>query len=58
MERSSHYAYILEKRLLAKKEEEQKKNVEIYDKAFFLNEEMNSLKEQLEKLDENLSESM
>jgi len=58
MERSSHYADILEKRLLTKKEEEQKKNVEIYDKAFFLNEEMNSLKEQLEKLDENLSESM
>jgi len=31
--------------------EKENKKPEIYDKAFFLNEEMNNLKEQLEKFD-------
>lgn len=55
--RSKHYAEILEDRLV-KGVNNEKKNVEkvdIYDKAFFLNEEMNSLKKQLEKIDTNLS---
>ena len=55
--RSKHYAEILEDRLV-KGVNNEKKNVEkvdIYNKAFFLNEEMNSLKKQLEKIDTNLS---
>ena len=39
------------------KENKEVKKVEIYDKAFFLNEEMNNLKGQLEKLNENMSNS-
>ena len=44
MERSKHYSDLLSERLL-KQEKEKKgvKKVEIYDKAFFLNEEMNDL---------------
>lgn len=55
--RSKHYSDLLEKRLLNIKEinEDKSKKVEIYDKAFFLNEEMNNLKIQLEKLDENIN---
>lgn len=53
LKRSKHYANDLEERLIKYKETEQNenKNVEIYDKAFFLNEEMNDLKEQLEKFE-------
>lgn len=51
--RSEKYSQILEKRLLQKDEEENKhKPVEIYDKAFFLNEEMNDVKNQLAKINE------
>ena len=58
MERSKHYSDLLSERLL-KQEKEKKgvKKVEIYDKAFFLNEEMNNLKGQLEKMNENMSNS-
>jgi hypothetical protein len=44
---------MLEERLIKYNElkENENKNIEIYDKAFFLNEEMNNLKEQLEKFD-------
>lgn len=58
MERSKHYSDLLSERLL-KQEKEKKgvKKVEIYDKAFFLNEEMNDLKGQLEKMNENMSNS-
>lgn len=58
MERSKHYSDLLSERLL--KQEKEKKDVkktEIYDKAFFLNEEMNNLKGQLEKMNENMSNS-
>lgn len=59
LERSKHYTDILEERLLKHNVEQNNKvkNVDIYDKAFFLNEEMNDLKTQLEKLDENFSSS-
>lgn len=60
LKRSRHYADILQERLLAKEnelKEEKKKNVEIYDKAFFLNEEMNDLKDQLENMGRNFSHS-
>ena len=51
--RSEKYSQILEKRLLQKDEEENThKPVEIYDKAFFLNEEMNDIKNQLAKINE------
>lgn len=55
--RSKHYADILEERLLKYNAEnnDKVKKVDIYDKAFFLNEEMNNLKTQLEKMDENFS---
>lgn len=55
--RSKHYADILEKRLLGKNGTENKNTdkVDIYDKAFFLNEEMNDLKEQLEKMNNDFS---
>ena len=58
MERSKHYSDLLSERLL-KQEKEKKgvKKVEIYDKAFFLNEEMNDLKGQLAKMNENMSNS-
>ena len=56
LKRSKHYADILQERLLANDTKTQHKaeKVDIYDKAFFLNEEMNDLKAQLEKLDNNL----
>lgn len=58
MERSKHYSNLLSERLLNnEKENKEVKKVEIYDKAFFLNEEMNNLKGQLEKLNENMSNS-
>ena len=58
MERSKHYSNLLSERLLnTEKENKEVKKVEIYDKAFFLNEEMNNLKGQLEKLNENMSNS-
>ena len=57
LKRSKHYADILEERLLKHKGEGEKntEKVDIYDKAFFLNEEMNDLKGQLEKIDNDLS---
>ena len=57
LKRSKHYADILEERLIKNKENSmnREKKVDIYDKAFFLNEEMNNLKNQLESLDNNLS---
>ena len=51
--RSKHYTDILQERLLSANKEKNAKNakkVDIYDKAFFLNEEMNDLKNQLEKI--------
>ena len=50
--RSNKYAKIMESHLLKKqrKDEESSKNIDIYDKAFFLNEEMNDIKTQLEKI--------
>ena len=58
MERSKHYSDLLSERLLKQeKEKKEAKKVEIYDKAFFLNEEMNNLKGQLEKMNENMSNS-
>jgi hypothetical protein len=60
LKRSRHYADILQERLLAKEnelKEEKKKNVDIYDKAFFLNEEMNDLKDQLENMGKNFTSS-
>jgi len=58
MERSKHYSDLLSERLLKQeKEKKEVKKVEIYDKAFFLNEEMNNLKGQLEKMNENMSNS-
>lgn len=58
LQRSKHYADILEQRLLkhdADNGENNTKKIDIYDKAFFLNEEMNNLKTQLEKIDKNFS---
>ena len=58
IERSKHYSDLLSERLLKQeKEKKEVKKVEIYDKAFFLNEEMNNLKDQLEKMNENMSNS-
>ena len=58
IKRSEHYSKLLTEKLLKQeKEKKQIKNVEIYDKAFFLNEEMNNLKGQLEKMNENISNS-
>ena len=58
IERSKHYSDLLTERLLKQeKEKKEVKTVEIYDKAFFLNEEMNNLKGQLEKMNENMSNS-
>lgn len=58
IKRSEHYSKLLTEKLLKQeKEKKQFKNVEIYDKAFFLNEEMNNLKGQLEKMNENISNS-
>ena len=56
--RSEKYSQILEKRLLQKdKEENTHKPVEIYDKAFFLNEEMNDIKNQLAKINETVTKN-
>lgn len=56
MKRSKHYSELLEKKLMGQDSDEKKtKNVDIYDKAFFLNEEMDNIKKQLEKLDEKIS---
>lgn len=58
IERSKHYSDLLSEKLLKQeKEKKEVKKVEIYDKAFFLNEEMNNLKGQLEKMNENMSNS-
>ena len=58
IERSKHYSNLLSERLLKQeKENKEVRKVEIYDKAFFLNEEMNNLKGQLEKMNENMSNS-
>ena len=58
IERSKHYSNLLSERLLKQeKEKKEVRKVEIYDKAFFLNEEMNNLKGQLEKINENMSNS-
>ena len=58
--RSKHYSQILEKRLSDYRQNESSvNNVEIYDKAFFINEDLNNLKQQLskfEKVSENLEE--
>ena len=53
LKRSKHYTEMLEDKLVGYGEfkEKENKKPEIYDKAFFLNEEMNNLKEQLEKFD-------
>ena len=56
LKRSKHYSELLEKKLMGQDSYEKKpKNVDIYDKAFFLNEEMDNIKKQLEKLDEKIS---
>ncbi len=57
IKRSKHYADILEEHLIKNKKDSlnKEKKVDIYDKAFFLNEEMNSLKKQLENINSNLS---
>ena len=59
LKRSRHYTDILEKKLLehTQSQENIAKKVDIYDKAFFLNEEMNNLKGQLEKIDEGLKKT-
>ena len=58
IERSKRYSDLLTEKLLKQeKEKKEVKTVEIYDKAFFLNEEMNNLKGQLEKMNENMSNS-
>ena len=58
IERSKHYSNLLSERLLKQeKENKEVRKVEIYDKAFFLNEQMNNLKGQLEKMNENMSNS-
>lgn len=56
LKRSEYYTKLLEKRLIEKEGQPKpmQEKAEIYDKAFFLNEEMNNLKNQLEKMtDEN-----
>ena len=57
LKRSKHYADILEERLLKYNVNDTNKSekVDIYDKAFFLNEEMNGLKTQLENMDSQFS---
>lgn len=59
IKRSKHYSNLLAEKLLAhnKNNSEKTKKVEIYNKAFFLNEEMNGLKKQLENLNEPTSDS-
>ena len=57
LERSKHYSDILEQRLLNTDKENKSKKVDIYDKAFFLNEEMNNIKNQLEKINDDFSEN-
>lgn len=60
LKRSEHYAKLLEKRLIEKKDESTSKQgkAEIYDKAFFLNEEMNNLKNQLGKMTNDKEKSV
>ena len=57
IERSRHYTDVIQRKLLEHTQEKENiaKKVDIYDKAFFLNEEMNNLKGQLEKIDQNLN---
>jgi hypothetical protein len=59
LKRSKHYADMLEERLIKHKAQETSKieKVDIYDKAFFLNEEMNDLKEQLEKVNKDITKN-
>lgn len=59
LDRTNHYAEILEKRLIehGMKKPKVEEKPDIYDKAFFLNEEMNDIKKQLEKIDENKQKS-
>jgi hypothetical protein len=57
LKRSKHYADILQERLLKHNivNDKNNENIDIYDKAFFLNEEMNTLKNQLEKINSDFS---
>ena len=57
VKRSKHYTNILQEKLLKHAEDKENimKNVDIYDKAFFLNEEMNNIKGQLEKIDKDFN---
>ncbi len=49
LKRSKHYADILQERLLNNDDKKKtQQNVDVYDKAFFINEEMNEIKEQLD----------
>lgn len=59
LKRSQYYSKLLEERLVEKekKDKEKARSIDIYDKAFFLNEEMNNLKTQLEKLDTDMANS-
>lgn len=50
IERSKKYSRMLEENLLGMNKKKEKKNIEIYDKAFFINEEMNDLKGQLNEI--------
>lgn len=54
LNRSKHYSDILEERLLNyKQQQNETKKVEIYDKAFFLNEEMDSLLKKMSETKNN-----
>ena len=57
IERSRHYTDVIQRKLLEHTQDKENiaKKVDIYDKAFFLNEEMNNLKGQLQKIDQNLN---
>jgi hypothetical protein len=49
LKRSKHYADILQERLLNNDDKKKtQQNVDVYDKAFFIDEEMNQIKEQLD----------
>lgn len=54
--RSKHYSQLLEGRLLDSHKKQEPEKVEIYDKAFFLNEEMNDLKKSLELFENTKTE--
>ena len=58
LKRSEHYSKILEDRLLkgSATEKKEPEKTEIYDRAFFLNEEMDGLRKQLEILGETQTE--